>query len=158
MVNAIVTLPAFAVIGKEGLCHQGHNIVQDLWADARRAFHEVAGLGILTEAGLYRGFWGAMSDEGRTYQPWTEGFTRGLYLAGVEVPLEAEAPAGWVKWVLPARQYLVVEVPKDRYAAVFQEVLQKELPARDLQLCGAVCDFTDPATGRDYLYVPITGA
>ena len=43
-----------------------------------------------------------MSDLSRSFLPWEDGFTRGLYLAGVQVPPEALPPEGWVKWTLPA--------------------------------------------------------
>ncbi len=35
------------------------------------------------------GIWGAMSDFSRTFRPWEEGFSKGLYLAGVECEDEA---------------------------------------------------------------------
>ena len=35
--------------------------------------------------GSYVGFWGAMSDETMSFMPWTDDFSRGLYLAEILV-------------------------------------------------------------------------
>ena len=50
-----------------------------------------------------------MSDETRSFLPWTDGFSHGLYLAGVECPIDAEVPDGWTKWVVPGYEYLAIE-------------------------------------------------
>lgn len=152
----IIDLPEIAVIGKEGLCSQEHNIVSQLWNQANSHFSEVAELGMKDENGAYVGFWGAMSDESRSFMPWTENFSRGLYLAGVEANQEAVAPEGWVKWILPARKYLVTEVQPENYAKTFSDVLTDILPGQGLELSGAVCDFTDPSTGKNKLFFPVT--
>ena len=106
----------------------------------------------------YVGFWGAMSDVTRSFQPWTDEYTTGLYLAGVEVYADTPVPQGWVKWVLPARTYLVADVDASTYGQVFQEVLTQIIPARGLQLSGAVCDYTKPATGQNRLFFPVSPA
>ena len=72
--------------------------------------------------GTYVGFWGVMSDESRSFRPWTHQFTRGLYLAGVETYADAVAPEGWTKWVMPARKYIVVDVDSNRYREIFDTV------------------------------------
>ena len=150
----LIDLPEVAVIGKEGFCTRENNRAQALWQEANSHFAEVAALGLKDEGGAYRGFWGAMSDEAMTFAPWTEDFSRGYYLAGLQVSPDARAPEGWRKWVLPARKYLVVPVTPQVYGAVFAQVLQKELPERGLSLAGAVCDFTCPATGENFLFFP----
>lgn len=152
-----VELPEITVIGREGLCTEEKNIAGELWAQANGHFAEVAALGKKTPDGAYAGFWGAMSDESRSFRPWENGFRRGLYLAGVETEADAEAPEGWTKWVLPARTYLVAEVTPETYGEVFREVIQSMIPARGLRLCGAVCDFTEPSTGKNRLYFPVCG-
>ena len=60
-----------------------------------------------------------MSDETMSFLPWTDDFSRGLYLAGVEVYEDTPVPDGWVKWVMPARKYLVTEVTPDSCGWVF---------------------------------------
>lgn len=49
-----------------------------------------------------------MSDFSRSFHPWENHFTKGLYLAGVECAPDAEPPAGWSKWVMPGFEYLRV--------------------------------------------------
>jgi len=152
----IIELPEIAVIGKEGLCTPESNCAQALWQEANSHFAEVAALGQKSKTGAYLGFWGAMSDEGMHFAPWTDNFSRGYYLAGVQANPNAQPPEGWKKWILPARKYLTVPVTPDQYGAVFARMLQKELPERGYSLSGAVCDFTHPATGESFLYFPVT--
>ena len=152
---SIIDLPEIAVIGKAGLCTKEHNRAAELWAEANSHFGEVAGLGMKNEDGAYVGFWGAMSDEAMRFLPWEEDFTRGMYLAGVEVSREAAAPEGWTKWILPARKYLVAEVRMDRYGEIFSDVVRRVIPQMRLRLCGAACDFTEPATGKAKLFFPV---
>ncbi|MBR3494360.1 MAG: GyrI-like domain-containing protein [Clostridia bacterium] len=151
----IMDLPEIAVIGKEGLCTAEHNVVRELWADAEAHFQEIAPLGQLNPDGLFAGFWGAMSDVSRSFLPWSDGFSRGLYLAGLQVNPAAVPPPGWQKWTLPARRWLVADVPPGQYGEVFTEVLERVIPSKGLRLSGAVCDFTEPITGRNRLFFPV---
>lgn len=151
----IIDLPMITVIGKEGLCTAENNIVQQLWQEANSHFNEVEALGMKNADGAYVGFWGAMSDEGRSYRPWTHQFTRGLYLAGVEAYADAIAPEGWAKWVMPARKYIVVDVEPDRYGEIFNEVINNIISEKGMELAGAVCDYTEPATGKNKLFFPV---
>ncbi len=151
----IVDLPAITVIGKEGLCTAEKNIVQQLWQEANSRFNEVAALGKKNSDGTYVGFWGAMSDESRSFRPWTHQFTRGLYLAGVETYAAAIAPEGWIKWVMPARKYIVVDVEPNRYGEIFDEVINNTISEKGMKLAGAVCDYTEPATGKSRLFFPV---
>ena len=151
----IIDLPQIAIIGKEGLCTKEKNAVQDLWQLANSNFSEIAELGMKNADGSYVGFWGAMSDEKRFFLPWTEDFSRGLYLAGLEVHEDTPVPAGWVKWVMPARKYLVTEVTPDSYGEIFRSVMNSLVPELGMKLAGAVCDFTEPATGQNKLFFPV---
>lgn len=150
-----VSLPEIAIIGKMGLCTAENNKVSELWAQTNAAFGEIAALGMKEKDGNYTGFWGAMSDTEMQFQPWSNGYTTGLYLAGMEVGHDVEAPEGWTRWVMPARDYLVADVDGDTYAAVFHTVLEDTIPAMNLRLAGAVCDFTEPSTGRNKLFFPV---
>ncbi len=105
--------------------------------------------------GSFVGFWGAMSDETMTFMPWTDDFSRGLYLAGIEVYEDTPVPDGWVKWVMPARKYLVTEVTPDNYEETFRNVINHLIPELGTKLAGTVCDFTEPATGQNKLFFPI---
>lgn len=140
----------FAVIGKEGSTLDGEGFIQKLWDDANGHFHEVAHLAKRDAAGQLVGIWGAMSDLSRSFRPWEDGFSKGLYLAGVECVDTAEAPDGWTKWVIPGYEYLVVENRK----GAFEETL-KQMKEEGITLVGAIHDHTDPATGKGYLYFPI---
>ena len=142
------TLPAFTVIGREGSTNDGPGFIQQLWADANAHFPEIEPLVKRSENGTPIGFWGAMSDFSRSFQPWSNNFSEGLYLAGAECTDNAEAPAGWTKWTVPAYEYLKVE--NANFAAVLQHMAEN-----GLSLAGAVHDFTDPATGRSYMLFPI---
>lgn len=143
--------PAFSVIGKEGLTADGPGFVQRLWAEADTHFDEVAHLAKRDENGIPVGFWGAMTDCSRSFRPWEDGFSRGLYLAGVECDGCADAPDGWSKWTIPGFEYLRAECTSP---TLFRDMLAY-LDEQDLTLAGAVQDFTDPATGTNYMLFPI---
>lgn len=142
---------AFAVIGKEGSTEDGPGFVQNLWTDANTHFAEVAQLAKKDENGNLVGIWGAMTDFSRSFLPWEDGFSRGLYLAGVECVDDAQAPEGWVKWNVPGFEYLRVECDHD---GVFPEMIDY-LRENGISLAGAVHDFTCPKTGKNYMYFPI---
>lgn len=152
---SILDLPMITVIGKEGLCTPEKNMVQQLWQEANSHFNEVAALGMKNSDGTYVGFWGVMSDESKSFRPWTHQFTRGLYLAGVETYADAIAPEGWAKWVMPARKYIVVDVEPNRYDKIFNEVISRTISEKGMKLAGAVCDYTEPATGKSKLFFPV---
>ena len=146
-------LPAVSVIGIEGEAQPGYNPASALWENANARFGEVEKLALREESGAPVGVWGAMSDLSRQFLPWTDGFSRGLYLAGVQVPPEALPPEGWTKWTLPAFACLRVKAEGD-YAAAFQAGLD-ELERRGLALAGAVQECQRPAQGGQlYLFFP----
>lgn len=143
--------PAFAVIGMEGSTEEGPGFIQALWDSANGRFGEVAALAKTCEDGSLCGVWGAMSDFSRSFLPWEDGFTKGLYLAGVEVRDDANPPEGWVRWNIPGYEYIRVE---NNVPDVFPRTLEA-IAAQGLTLVGAVHDFTDPATGKGYMCFPI---
>lgn len=141
---------SFVVIGKEGSTFDGEGFLQRLWADANSHFDEVAHLAKKDVNGHLVGIWGAMSDLSRSLKPWEDGFRKGLYLAGVECVDHAEAPDGWTKWTIPSYEYIVVE----NRDGMFEDTL-REMKEEGLFLVGAVHDYTDPTTGKNYMYFPI---
>ncbi|MBQ3295730.1 MAG: GyrI-like domain-containing protein [Erysipelotrichaceae bacterium] len=151
----IIDLPQIAIIGKEGLCTKEKNIVQDLWLQANSNFSDVADLGMKNVDGSFTGFWGAMSDESMSFMSWTDDFSRGMYLAGIEVNEDTAVPDGWVKWVMPARKYLVTEVTPESYKETFETVINSLIPELGMKLAGAVCDFTETSTGQNKLFFPV---
>ncbi len=151
----IIDLPKIAIIGKEGLCTKEKNVVENLWQQVNSNFSDIADIGMKNADGSFVGFWGAMSDETMSFMPWTDNFSRGLYLAGIEVYKDTEVPSGWVKWVMPARKYLVTEVDPQNYRETFENVISSLIPELGMKLAGAVCDFTEPSTGQNKLFFPV---
>lgn len=146
---------SFCVIGKEGATSDGQGFVEKLWADANSHFHEVAELAKTDDNGNPVGFWGAMSDLSRSFNPWEDNFTKGPYLAGVEVGNDAEAPGGWAKWIIPSYEYLYTRVENSIPETL--SAMTKYLEENDLQLAGAVHDFIAPREdGQTYMFVPIS--
>ena len=140
----------FVVIGKEGSTADGQGFIQRLWRDANGHFSEIAHLAKRDARGNLAGIWGAMTDHSRSFRPWENGFRHGLYLAGVECVDEGEAPIGWTKWVVPGFEYVAVE----NKPGAFEKGLSF-LAEQGLSLAGAVQEYTNPATGTEYLYFPI---
>ena len=143
--------PAFTVISMEGSTEDGAGFIPALWEKANSRFGEVAALAKTSDDGTLCGIWGAMSDFSRRFQPWKENFSRGLYLAGVEVCEDAQPPAGWVRWDVPGYEYIRVE---NDAPDVFPRTLEA-LAAQGLTLVGAVHDHTDPRTGKAYMCFPV---
>lgn len=144
--------PGFAVIGREGCTDEGEGFIARLWCETSSRFGKVLLPLAKTDAnGVPVGFWGAMTDMSRSFLPWEEGFTRGLYLAGVECREDAVPPEGWTRWDVPGFEYIRV---KSDSPEVFPQTLRM-LESEGLTLAGAVHDFTDPATGQGYMCFPI---
>ena len=126
-------------------------MIQRLWADANAHFSEIEPLVKRDEEGNLAGLWGAMSDFSRSFLPWENGFSEGLYLAGAKCTKGAEAPEGWTKWVLPASEYFYTETED---AHTFSRALSF-LKEQGLALAGAVYDFHSPATGQDFQFFSV---
>ena len=146
-----VVKESFVVIGKEGSTSDGDGFIQRLWLDANTHFEEIAHLVKKDENGNLVGIWGAMSDKTHSFMPWENNFKEGLYLAGAECLDDAQAPVGWIKWVVPAYEYLRVE--NDAEDAFAQTL--RYMNERNIALVGAVHDFTCPQTGKNYMFFPI---
>ena len=143
--------PAFAVIGIEGSTEDGPGFISGLWNEANSRFGEVAHLAKTNPDGTLAGIWGAMTDMSRSFRPWEDGFSRGLYLAGVEVRDDAQPPEGWTRWDVPGFEYIrVANDAPDIFPRTLEALAREGLP-----LVGAVHDFTDPATGTGYMLFPI---
>ena len=139
----------FTVIGIEGSTKDGNGFIERLWKEANTRFAEITDLCKRDGNGGFVGFWGAMSDFTRSFKPW-EGFSQGLYLAGAECKDDAEAPRGWTKWVVPAFEYLCFDCEEFAFGQAIDYVRD-----HGFSLAGAVHDFTDPRTGKGYIYIPI---
>jgi hypothetical protein len=142
---------AFCVIGKVGSTDDGEGFIQKLWNEANSHFDEVAEFAKKDENGNLCGVWGIMTDPKFSFQPWTENFTKGFYLAGVEVETDSVPPKGWKKWIVPGYEYLKVPMEGPE---TFRKTLD-QMKADGLELVGAVHDFTDPVTKENYMLFPI---
>ena len=141
---------SFVVIGKEGSTNDGVDFIQKLWEDANSHFNEIEHLVKKDDNGNICGIWGVMSDFSRSYQPWENGFTEGLYLAGAECMENADPPKSWTKWIVPAYEYLCFNCAEYTFPQAIDYLRDK-----GFSLAGAVHDFTNPLTGQGYIYVPI---
>lgn len=141
---------SFSVIGKEGSTNDGKDFIQLLWNDANSNFHEVVDLAKKDEKGKLVGIWGAMSDISHSFKPWEDNFTKGLYLAGVEVTDDVETPIGWTKWTIPSYEYIYAKNENSSFSDII-----KYLKEKGLSLAGAVNDFICPETGQGYMFFPI---
>ena len=56
---------------------------------------------------------------------------------------------------MPARKYLVTKVTTESYGETFEKVINSLIPNLGMKLAGAVCDFTEPATGQNKLFFPV---
>ena len=148
------TMPAFSVIGKKGSSNEGEEFVSKLWEDANSHFCEVESLALKDEKGSILGVWGLMSDFSMSFLPWEDNFTKGYYLAGVQVDNDSVAPEGWEKWMAPAFEYLYVKVEGS-----YQETLgyvRGYMKEQQLSLVGAIFDYNCPEeAGQLYLFFPI---
>ena len=61
----------------------------------------------------------------------------------------------WVKWVMPSRKYIVTDVVPESYGETFRNVINSLIPELGMNLSGAVCGFTEPATGQNKLFFPV---
>ncbi|MCM1007219.1 MAG: GyrI-like domain-containing protein [Ruminococcus flavefaciens] len=145
-----ITKESFAVIGKEGSSSEGNGFIQRLWTEANAHVGEIQHLAKKDENGNIAGIWGAMSDFSRSFKPW-ENFNEGLYLAGIECNNDSEAPDGWTKWIIPGYEYICAECEEDD---TFSQVIQY-MRDNDIELAGAVHDFTCTQTGKNYMFFPI---
>ena len=146
----IIKKETFAVIGKQGSTDDGKDFIKDLWKEANEHFLEVESLAKKDEEGKVAGIWGVMSDFSLSFKPWKD-FKKGLYLAGIECEEDKEAPKGWVKWIVPGFEYICIENEnKDSFKNGI-----KYLKDNNYNLVGAVHDYYDSQTNKNYIYYPI---
>ena len=144
-----VTLPSFTVIGIAGSTDDGEGFIKKIWDEANARYGEVASVAKCDENGV-PSVWGLMSDMSMRFRPWENGFTKGRYLAGVEAQPDADAPAGWEKWVSPAYEYVVAS-REDPNA--FVNTLNY-IDEHGMTLVGAVYDRVVPGTAG-FLFFPV---
>lgn len=149
------TMDEFAVLGKEGSTYSSNpEWIKQLWIEANGHFDEISKLALRDDQGNLAGFWGAMTSEDRSFQPWENDLSEGLYLAGVQVSVDTEAPEGWVKWIVPAFDYLYAQVEGNPQAAI--QIGLAEIERQGFKLSGAIQEYYCPQeNGAMYLFFPI---
>lgn len=149
-----VDLPPLDVIGKEGrgLAEEGSSWVPLLWDQMNTHFEEIVGL-LAGQKMEDLHLWGLMSDGTHWLEPWQE---EGRYLAGVQVPKDAETPVGWVRWELPAMSYLTLKASAEKIEDATNLMLGEIFPLEKLDLAGAIQEHYLPhfAEGEVELYFP----
>ena len=141
----------FTVIGMEDSTKAGEGFIARLFAQVNARAGEIAALVKKDDSGNIPGCWGCMSDFSRSFLPWENDFSQGLYLAGLECEDNVEAPAGWTRWIIPSFEYLVAEVDSP---SIFKDVLAL-FKNQGLRLTGAVQDYNCFYSGRNYMFFPI---
>lgn len=110
----------FAVIGKsaQGPAVNPQGWVPALWRDSNQYFDQINPIVKKDESGRPL-IWGAMNDAAEQNQRWGD---TGKYLAGAETDIDAEAPEGWTRWIIPSQTYLVVGCTLDTYGEIFSAI------------------------------------
>ncbi len=145
------TKEAFAVIGKEGNTHDGEGFIKELWKNVNQDFSQIAPYVLKDDQEKPLGIWGIMTDFSRSFYPWENNFTQGIYIAGAECAFETPQVQGFSMIHVPKFRYLCVE---NNAPDVFLKSLSY-LKEQDIDLVGAVQDYTDPKSGQNYMYFPI---
>ena len=145
------TKASFSVIGKEGSTRNGKGFILKLWKDVNEHYSEILNLVKKDDKDNLVGIWGLMSDFSKQLKPWEDNFSKGVYLAGVEVDSLAVAPVGWKKWNVPSFEYLYVE---NNSETTFSDVISY-IKEKKLNLVAAAFDYVSPLTNIEYIYFPI---
>jgi hypothetical protein len=96
-----------------------------------------------------------MSDFSRSFKPWENNYSEGLYLAGFELEDDRLIPPnGWTKWNVPAQTYLTLKMDGD-YRATLEKGLAL-IAANGYVLSGAIFDHGEE--GTMWLYFPVDSA
>lgn len=145
------TKPSFEVIGKEGSTDEGPGFFKNLWKEATDNFAIIEKLAVRDPQKGIKGAWGIMSDKSRSFRPWENNFSEGLYLAGIECIKGSEVPDGFKKWIVPGSEYIyVLNEGADTFMNVINYMKENAIP-----LVGAAYDYSSFEDGKDYIYFPI---
>jgi hypothetical protein len=142
---------SFCVIGKEIFTWDGDGMIPKVWAIADKHFAEIEPLILKREDGKPLAKWGAMSSKKRDFSMWEENGSVGLYLAGYEAPLDAEAPKGWTKWIVPGFEFRLGKIEGEGY---FYRAFE-ELTRQGMMPVAATENWIDVDTGEFYFAFPV---
>ena len=120
----VVRKDAFAVIGKmaEGPIDDTCGWIPPLWEEAGDHYTEIVSAARKDREGRGDGllWWGLSNDLTESFRPLGD---RGKYLVGCEADVDAAAPAGWTKWIVPAQTYLVVSGTPGAYRQMNEQIV-----------------------------------
>lgn len=118
MKTRILFKDAFSVIGKvgQGSAANAPTWISPIWNEAAPKFNEILHVIKRHDNGDAVGVWGAMNDIDEQNKRWND---TGKYMAGCEANVDAIAPNGWTKWIVPAQTYLVADCTMDTYGEIF---------------------------------------
>ena len=141
----------FCVIGKEIYTWDGDGMIPKVWAVVDSKFDEIEPVICKDENGKPLAKWGAMSSKKRDFSMWEENGSVGLYLAGYEAQLDAKAPAGWTKWIVPGFEFRLGKIEGEGYFyRAFDELTSMGLPP-----VAATENWIDIETGEFYFAFPV---
>lgn len=150
MNKEIFVKEAFAVIGKEAFSWDGDGLLPILWNNMYERQAEIEDLIMRGEDGKPE-IWGVMSSKWRDFQPWEENGSIGLICVGYQCAMDAEAPKGWSKWIVPGFEYAKYKIEGDGF---FYRALE-DLKADGMQQVGACHLWSDPDTKEMYFCFPV---
>jgi len=146
----------FAVIGKagQGSVENFGEWTDPLWASLESSLSEIDGIVRKNKEGKPF-FWSALNDNSESNKRWGEpGFDdSGKYMAACEADVDATAPAGWVKWIIPAQTYMVLRSTAAELEGIYASIVEKH----GSKIVGVGHSFF-PEYGNDDLvetYIPI---
>ena len=147
---------AFAVIGKagQGSTENFGEWTDPLWALLESNLSEIEGMVRKNKEGKPF-FWSALNDKSESNKRWGEpGFDdSGKYMAACEADVDIIAPAGWVKWIIPAQTYIVVRSTATELEDIYASIVENN----SSKIVGVGHSFF-PEYGNDDLvdtYIPI---
>ena len=147
---------AFAVIGKagQGSADSFEEWTNPLWAALESGLSEIEGI-VRKNAEGKPFIWSALNDNSESNKRWGEpGFdSSGKYMAACEADVDAAAPNGWTKWIIPAQTYMVIEGTPAELESAYAAIVETHGP----KIVGVGHSFF-PEYGNDDLvetYIPI---
>ena len=119
---------AFAVIGKagQGAAANFEEWSNPLWAALESDLAEIESVVRKNKAGKPL-VWSALNDNSDSFKRWGEpGFDDcGKFMAACEADINAVAPAGWEKWIIPAQTYMVFRSTAAEGEGLYTSIVEK---------------------------------
>jgi|GEM_PF-90644 len=119
---------SFAVIGKadQGSVENFQEWADPLWTSLESSFAEIESI-VRKHVDGKPYFWSALNDNSESNKRWGEpGFDdSGKYMAACEADVDAVAPIGWAKWIIPAQTYMVVRSTAAELEGIYAAIVER---------------------------------